>query len=944
MEAQEQIEFRKMFPDSWEKLQRQGASIYHIHEDGRLHVTIGWIRNRLVSTFLNRFHRNKRNNEDSVSWHLFNAYVHQFSNQKQNRSSACQSSELRSRRIHWMPGEKHHDRSESYLNNRQNLHIAIAMQLAGIVRIREHDKSDRIEPTGTPVTAEAVAIIDRCVNCSATRLVYEYIAVNQGKRLPARFIPLILIPHLCEQVMAGSGVGIDEARSIVEGLLHEHRIEHPSEFSLENLMEIKNAIRRLEKEHKRVVAIIAGQRFITRRPQYAVSQTPISARPGISVVAPEGLLADAGATIDSAREHFIEQLRSAGFNPQDACQEIETLFHQQDMQGEQDFTLTRFIVLADQVAGMAAKARKLKGRNPATSRSYESEVSVIEYFSHLKYQHTWRNDHLPHRPLTSHSSPHRKPLSGCSTAPNSKGRWHRPALPEPNCEPDIICDADDEWLIKQQVDNGHLIRMAKDFGMRLVRWCGSNKRVIGVQVGLLSLMAVVYGAQTGGISVVIMLATYLVTNITWLAIDTVSDRIHRIRIGNRIQQAHQIRCSRGELDEPGAEVEDYLDSYSWLTQHGGLANILNSFRNLQNEAHQAGKPADSCDAGSVIRKRRAQCLAQLRFCQLEDSFSCLDNLVVESVQEISRLDQHYCDNFPQLWSDLDQLDSRTLMKVFNEAANSSGLRKLWYLPRQNYTHWVKQVLTCQTTPGDHIALLLEHKLQLDKPLCDQELEVENLSSSIDKHFSRGKQLAEAGASTGLNYIRSTLRSTLWRYIESGITKATTGANPSLAGLAPVPTAASALFWVYFYAATKITETLNNLKNRAGVKEYRDTHTQDRFDIGFGRNKKAQTARHDFDRQLLAIRREAKGNTDEFIKTIKELRREKELIDAELNKQIKMTEPVNMEHLVTRARLILRHKMLEQKVYELMNGAFGNMHNETVKAASWLQDSSGILPP
>ena len=659
MEAHDQVQFRTMFPNSWEKLQRQGAQIYHLHAgDEGVHVTVGWRRNRLVSAILDRLKRLRRtqSSPETPGLELFKAYVHQFERQRRSQSNQT-ITPLSRRSVNWMPGEKQLGQPESWLDSRQNLHVAVAMQLAGIVQIKENNGKTKLEAVNRPIEAPMIEVLDRCVNSSPVRLVYEYIAVSQQKSLPPQFIPQLLPPYLCEQFMAGTGFDYEEASHIIEGLLAQHTIEKASDLSLENLMEIKNAIRRLSTQHRRVISTIQGQRFLTRSHKaQAYSDVPLKNRTGNSTN-PERLLADAGATIDTAHQHFVDQLRAAGMPLDKADNQIRELFEQHQMWGEQDFTLGRFIALADCVAGMEQQVQKKSGRKASkhhASRIQASEISVVEYISRLKRQHITRAGMMPERSIgrgaknrtnTIHSSQNSYGLQR-----SKSGQWQvtgSPALTAPDEKPDVICDEDDSWLIQQQVDNGHLFRLFKDFAMRAIRWCDRNKRVMGVNAGLFLLMSAVYGAQTGGLSVVIMAATYVISSAAWFGIDLVKERIVKLKKIHQLNQAQKQRASN--KGDSGDEVEDYLDSYSWLTRHSGLTNILNSFKNLQNEVKQCNEqPAQ--DASALIKQRRSQALSQTRFQQLEQAFGSLDGLIVESVQEISQLDQHFSDHFQELWA------------------------------------------------------------------------------------------------------------------------------------------------------------------------------------------------------------------------------------------------------------------------------------------------------
>ncbi|MTI14500.1 hypothetical protein [Sansalvadorimonas verongulae] len=947
MEANKQVKFRKMFPDSWHKLKRQGAELRCLPSAREgFQVTTGWQRNRFVKPLFDRIfsHRDKHYREQPVGQTLYKAYVHQFEQQRHSYSQPA-NSPLANRNIHWSPSENHHNRPTSELDSRQNLHVAMALQLGGVVKIREKDGVLHQEPTAKSVTAKRIEVIDRCVNSDPVRLAYEYIATGRQKVMPDRFIPQLLIPHLCGKLVALTGLGLEDAEHVIQTLLNAHHIRKPQDLDLANLMEVKNAIRRLGNEHKRVVSTIQGQRYINRaKRRHAGTHRSIhlSRRTG-SLVQPERLLADAGGTVDSAREHFIEQLRAAGFPLQDATRQIDQLFKQHQMKGEQDFTLTRFLLLADAVSGLTI------ARNRKTASGKErSQTSAMEYIGRLRHRNTMRAGVIPVRSLkssrTSHSSHKSKPpqqQSHYSLKRNDNGQWKvqgQPTLVAPESQPDFICDKDDEWLIQQQVDNGHLTRLFKDFALRALRWCERNKRIMGVQAGSLALLALVYGVQSGGISVVIMGATYVISTLAWFGVGTVVERIQQFRKATQLKKAQKVRAGKAGGDLNNDEVEDYLDSYSWFTRHSGLTNTLNAFKNLQRDVNTLSKKPPT-SAAELAKYRRIQVLTQLRSQQLGKAFSSLDNLLVEAVQEVSSLDKHFADNFETLWKPFEAMDNRTRMAIFNHAANAKGLKKHWYLPKQDYTRWAKDTLTHRIGDIDHIAIFLDEKLNLDQPLSLQELDVKKSSAQLNEHLKRGVQLAGEGAKAGVSYVTSTLRSTLWRHVESSITKVTTGANPTLAGLLPIPSSVGVLFWAYGFTATMATESINKLLNRRSMKKYKQKHQQDRFDAGLT----DETARADYNKTLLAMRREAKNNIKEFVSTIQELRKEKKKINEELAEHLSQTALLTQEQLVYRARLILRHKMLEAKVYESMHGAIGHMHNETVKAASWLQDAASRTP-
>ena len=959
MDARSRIQFRKLFPDSWNQLQRQGAVLHSLSPDEKTspsqtkNSTKGWRRNRLVAVLSRLFSRSSHSGQQAskeLSQQLFHGYLNELENHSEPRSQALQQRAVHTQNPQQQPV------SRAKINSQPQLKLALAMQLAGLATIHQNQNQNQHHHQGqdqltlkfreTGLNAGRVQKLDHCLNCSSVRLAYEYLAANRSQQLPPQFLSLILIPELSEQLQASTGLSAEESTNLVKELLQRHKVKTPGDLSLENLMEIKNTIRRLGSEHRRVVEAIAPHSKLPPSPSPEASGKPLNQRQAtITSHQSKTLLAESGASLNSTQKYFENILVQNGLSPAKARKAATNILTARGISHDTDITLGRLVLVADDIARHCAKA----GNRTNDSREHTSEVLVLKYINQLRPNAPVP---LPRRQITPSAT------SGITAVktPNipAGGSVPKPRLAPPEVNPDIVCDADDEWMIQHQVDNGHLVRLTRDMAMRAVRWCGRNKRVIGREAGLLVVLGVFYGVQTGGLSVAVMLLTYVLSGVTWLAIDAVSDRVHRIFIRKKLNRADALRGSRTDGTEPGKEVDDYLDSYSWLTRHGGLTDILNGFRNLQqNVAALNRKPNDPhMTAKERIQRRKAQALCQMRSQQLGGAFQSLDHLVVESVQEVSRLDHHFMENFQTLWDPFEKMDERSRVKIFNEAANSRELRNNWFLPRRDYSGWMKETLGYRHSGVDKVALVAEQHLNFEKPLTEQELKMEELSTHLDRSAKLGKKALKATVHTAKDYVVYTLRSTVWRYIESALGKAVMNVNPTAAGLAPIPTAAGAIFWIYCFAATKVTNGLNKLHNRATVKRYIATHRQDRFDDGFyndelsddqspDQRKQAGKNRKDFDNSFLSLRREAKDTTKTMIKTLKKLRQEKQLIDEELQRQLKTDHTLEHGDYVHRARLILRHKMLEKQFYETLNGAFGNMHNETIKAASWLQKEAGL---
>ena len=505
-----------------------------------------------------------------------------------------------------------------------------------------------------------------------------------------------------------------------------------------------------------------------------------------------------------------------------------------------------------------------------------------------------------------------------------------PSLPPPRVKPNYECDADDLWLIQHTVKTRRTIRLVGDFTQRILRWAQRNKQTALVNVSGFALEILLSGLCTGGIGAAI-------TGVASIG-STVGLFVWSKSILN-IRSAFARHTLKRLKQQPAKEQEfdQWLDSCAYLTRAKGVTKIFNAYANLELsvDATKKKKKSEQWSAKDHIAYQKKKALLQLRNEQLQQCFGISDSenpgdlgsydqLMVETIQEISRLDYEFEHDFGELWAPFEEMPPAKRWDVFNKAANQREVKTRWYETSGNYHQWVKN-----TFSGGGTGLNARLKAAFnDVPTsCDRKtFEFSQLHNWNMKNLMEAAVIVSISVSNFLYEVGKSVASSIWD-LPNLIVK---GNSLTVKDFLPKQWGSFVAVWAFYFFAGKTTRKINKVMNTVRVEALHKHSLSHKFsDSGEALSKS----------QWRALRRESEETLQTFVKTLQELRSEHRKIKLLMdNKQAALKEMSESKKNQLFATILLRRKMIEQKIHTMLAGAIGHMHEETVKAV-WHQQQS-----
>lgn len=504
-----------------------------------------------------------------------------------------------------------------------------------------------------------------------------------------------------------------------------------------------------------------------------------------------------------------------------------------------------------------------------------------------------------------------------------------PSLEAPEVKPGYECDSDDLWLIQHTVKNGRTLRLVGDFTNRILRWAQRNKQTALITVSGLAFEMLLSGLFTGGIGAAVTGVTSLAATVGLFAWDKTILEVRALFARRKLRQLGNHPNSEEKFDQ-------FLDSCVYLTSQKGVTNIFNAYANLEASVDKVKnqKNFSEMNVKEQVSYQKKKALTQLRNEQLQQCFgvegsenpgdiASYDQLMVKTIQEISRLDAEFENSFDDLWAPFESMPASERWSIFNQAANQRAVKGRWYEVSRNYRQWIRQTFSggvglnarLKTAFNDIPDSYKETKFEFAKLHNWNVGNMANIAKMVTSSFANF--LLEAGLSVVVK------REKVARLIRSR-------RLTSIKNFLPKQWGPFVAVWAFYYFGHKITKKMNHSMNAMRIADLHEHSLKHRFD---DRGERLSTEK------WRALRRESKDTLSTFVDTLKDLRNEHRKIERLLNKKKEaLTDmPVNKRNKLF-ATILLRRKMLEQQINTLLAGAVGHMHEETVKAV-WHQQQS-----
>ncbi len=490
------------------------------------------------------------------------------------------------------------------------------------------------------------------------------------------------------------------------------------------------------------------------------------------------------------------------------------------------------------------------------------------------------------------------------------------------------CDSDDLWLIQHKVDNSRVMRIAGDFAKRVMRWAQRNKRRSLFIAAGCSLEVLLSGLATGGIGPAITAITSIGFTMGLFFVNKVVVDIRSSRIRKNLKK-YALKQSEQPFDQ-------YLDNCNYLISEKNITKIMNAYENLCSSVNQL-KPMHrkaNHSAKEHIRYQKQKAYAKLRKQQLESVFGVdsadateyhgsYDQMMVKIVEKISQLDRQFNHEFDELWTHFDKMPESKRWQIFDQAANQRGIKAQSFGSSKNYYKWIQSIFS---QDGDGLSAKLRAAFKnLPK---DSQITYKIKRPFMPNHYLRKiKKASVATIKTLLNFSLQLRKPVGRRLIDPrqwvNVRKLV------LKDFLPRSWGPFMTVWIFYYFGDKISLWINKSINKAAVKKL---HTQ------------LQSPEHKFNShehtlsssQWRSLRREMKDKLYEFVNTLKSLEKEhkeiKALLDKKSNDLQEMSEEQRDQLFAT---LLLKRKMLEEKLNGMLAGAIGHMHEEIVRG-TWQQ--------
>ena len=527
--------------------------------------------------------------------------------------------------------------------------------------------------------------------------------------------------------------------------------------------------------------------------------------------------------------------------------------------------------------------------------------------------------------------------AGISPKPPSPLLSDKPAGPgidRPRDTGGYICDEDDTWLIKHMVDNTRTLRIAGDFARRTMRWAQRNKRTQLFMISGLAVEILVGGLFTGGIGAAVAAVASIGTTLAFFILSESTGKIRSTLFRSQLKEDKR-KIEAGAEDPPMA-FDSFLDKSAYLVGNYGVTNILNSYKNFENSALQVKKLHQAAESSvrDRIRFQRAHTLMQMRLAQLKECFETdagsYDTLMITAVEEISRLDAEFNEKFSDLWKPFEKMEDSKRWDIFNKAANSHSMKKIWYGRKPDGAAWIQEITDSpasgvsdeQDGKDKNTPVPLSARIKnafKTHPIATDNKKQSNTRQSL---LRKTRDVTYAAGSCIVDLITRTALSSASLLEPSSIIK--TG-KISIRNFSPKQFFGPTVFiWAYYCVVSRISTWANRKMNQSTVKELQVQNADKERTFGPVTSTPSSN-------QWNSIRREAKDSMEDFINTLKQLRQEQTKILDELSKAGPVTEPMTEKKELHYAKLLLRRKMLEHKLTDMLAGAIGHMHQEIICA-------------
>ncbi|CAM3431936.1 hypothetical protein [Parendozoicomonas haliclonae] len=792
--------------------------------------------------------------------------------------------------------------------------VAAAMDLAGICEMERRQKSQPgMKHKNSLVDEQVISQMDYLVNLTPQRLAYEFIAAK--KSLPTGYLQRVLIPHYMDVLTLEGRYSERGASAALQILLKEKHLETEKDLTFEALMELRNCVEHLNRQHHRQVSSTQGVSHIPKGiPSSAVKAGSVGKVTVVQVLS-EGM-----APRQEIRDYLISELRRKGESREKSREEV-------------------------------VAALESRGIKPGSMLSLSQFRDICELLS-LHHDHSSRQLITDYLGLVSQlKATHRPPSESALNAAQEAGLngnevfevegsgkkplivIQRPNLEPPSEEVSYTCNDDDLWLINEQVERSWVLRMTRDMANSILRKAMRSKTKISVTIASKLAAAAATGAVTGGIGGIVYLGSALLSAPLLIGVDT------GFGLAKEWWYSRKVKKYDKSGEPSAADKRKCLyESLGHLVAERTITDGFNAFFNLKNELSGLSKLEGNArtSAADQIKFRRMQVLQQLRSSQLGDKFNDFGRLMTEAVTDISRFEEEFDQQFEELWRPFSggkkaAISEERRFKIFNEASNRVLFRYKNKVVKEDQREWLKILVTSKKDSSRVSDIQMREAFGNFKALERKELRRHAVASAFNQLMKGSKLAAFHSVKVIGHFVFTNLTWNAGKVVKAGAMFVLKGILPNKVDLIPVPTAAACAYWIVSFIGGQTLERFNNYLNRVRLKKI----IQSRQDSD-EREKAYDSNLVKLDKEdWRAMRREAVEGVKKLADIMHKLRTEHD----ELNMALKKLKPsardrIDDERLIQRAELILRRKYLEHQVQELLSGAVGTYYQETLRG-EWL---------
>lgn len=522
-----------------------------------------------------------------------------------------------------------------------------------------------------------------------------------------------------------------------------------------------------------------------------------------------------------------------------------------------------------------------------------------------------------------------------SSLPVTESPDNRPRLPKPASS--YRCDRDDAWLITYQVEHHRFLKLPRDFPRRVQLWAQRNKRVIGVGLAEVVIVAVIAGILSGGIGTAIYLCYRVVFEMVNGSIGALITAVRTKYSRHKIQVAMSggldgVMDSRdikdiAALDNPEGHKKhrnihqllkgtEYLSRRHQLTK---MTRLLLDMKTLDDDLTKLQKSAgDSVQAS--LKFQRLQVIARQCEAHYDSAVQEYDQMVVAGVQQISALGQNFECLFSSAWKPFQEMSDDQLTSVLNDAANHSSVKGHWYLSKEDSFAWIKSIVPDE--PGNISSRTIHQRV--DQVIIGRE-EAQKKKTVLTNDIRRKVvKMTIFGRDLVLNYAFERVRiprvvaQALGVGLDHLIKRTKPGADMITPNVAPLWIGV----FVVLYLASKGLEYVNNKRNRKRSSQVQQRVNDKRWDEPERGDDALSTA------DWNAMRRQAKHQGAEYVANVKRLISVLDTMEALEASGLPSDHdsPEYREHLVKTAVCMLRYKKLIRVLDEQLYGSIGLMHH------------------